>query len=412
MATIEDIMAVLRGVIDPELGSSIVDLGMVPKVTIADDGFVMVKVALTTLGCPLQAQIRKDVIARVEQLPGVTKVKVEWSELTQDGRAEVMAIARKRIAENPPDNEILPSTKVIMIASGKGGVGKSSVTSNLAAAMASMGFTVGVLDADIWGYSIPRMLGIEGRLEGVTVGSSDEPQSTADPVNADGATAEPTPSSSERSRTKIAPNQRRIGAGRLKVVSMGFLVDQEESALMWRGLILNRAVQHFLEDVRWGDMDYLLIDMPPGTGDVQMGLAKMLPRAEMVIITTPALAAQKVAARAGSMGRKNYLRIAGVIENMTAFVAPDGSRHEIFGAGGGRNLADELNVPLLGQVPIDNAVAEGGDQGEPSVLGDGPAATELRRIAELMVTEITPPVDMGTCTVRLMEAPVEISLSS
>lgn len=396
-------MAVLRGVIDPELGSNIVELGMVPKVEIGDDGVVMVKVALTTLGCPLQAQIRKDVVARVEQLPGVTKVKVKWSELTQDGRAEVMAIARKRIAENPPDNEILPSTKVVMIASGKGGVGKSSVTSNLAAAIAAMGFTVGVLDADIWGYSIPRMLGIEGRLEGVTVPTSE----TADAAADDGETA-----SAERSRTKIAPNQRRIGDGRLKVVSMGFLVDQEESALMWRGLILNRAVQHFLEDVRWGDMDYLLIDMPPGTGDVQMGLAKMLPRAEMVIITTPALAAQKVASRAGSMGRKNYLRIAGVIENMTAFVAPDGSRHEIFGAGGGQNLADELNVPLLGQIPIDNAVADGGDRGEPSVLGDGPAATELRRIAELMVTEITPPVDMGTCTVRLMEAPVEISLSS
>ena len=405
LATTDDIMAVLRGVIDPELGSNIVELGMVPKVTIDDDGLVMVKVALTTLGCPLQAQIRKDVVARVEQLPGVTKVKVKWSELTQDGRAEVMAIARKRIAENPPDNEILPSTKVVMIASGKGGVGKSSVTSNLAAAIASMGFTVGVLDADIWGYSIPRMLGIEGRLEGVTVAA--DAGSDAD----DGSAADDKPAP-ERSRTKIAPNQRRIGDGRLKVVSMGFLVDQEESALMWRGLILNRAVQHFLEDVRWGDMDYLLIDMPPGTGDVQMGLAKMLPRAEMVIITTPALAAQKVAARAGSMGRKNYLRIAGVIENMTAFVAPDGSSHEIFGVGGGQNLADELNVPLLGQIPIDSAVSDGGDHGEPSVLGDGPAATELRRIAELMVTEITPPVDMGTCTVRLMEAPVEISLSS
>ena len=410
MATTDDIMAVLRGVIDPELGSSIVDLGMVPKVTIDDDGFVMVKVALTTLGCPLQAQIRKDVVARVEQLPGVTEVKVEWSELTQDGRAEVMAIARKRIAENPPDNEILPSTKVVMIASGKGGVGKSSVTSNLAAAIAAMGFTVGVLDADIWGYSIPRMLGIEGRLEGVAV-SADESAGSADETG-DGEVAADAPTETSRSQTKIAPNQRRIGDGRLKVVSMGFLVDQEESALMWRGLILNRAVQHFLEDVRWGDMDYLLIDMPPGTGDVQMGLAKMLPRAEMVIVTTPALAAQKVAARAGSMGRKNYLRIAGVIENMTAFIAPDGSRHEIFGAGGGKNLADELNVPLLGQIPIDSAVAEGGDHGEPSVLGDGPAATELRRIAELMVTEITPPVDMGTCTVRLMEAPVEISLSS
>ncbi len=413
LATTADIMAVLRGVIDPELGSNIVELGMVPKVAIDDDGSVRVKVALTTLGCPLQAQIRKDVVARVEQLPGVTSVKVEWSELTQDGRAEVMAIARKRIAENPPDNEILPSTKVVMIASGKGGVGKSSVTSNLAAAIASMGFTVGVLDADIWGYSIPRMLGIEGRLEGVTVGAKASPETDADAeTGGESGIGDGDAPAPKRSQTKIAPNQRRIGDGRLKVVSMGFLVDQEESALMWRGLILNRAVQHFLEDVRWGDMDYLLIDMPPGTGDVQMGLAKMLPRAEMIIITTPTLAAQKVAARAASMGRKNYLRIAGVIENMTAFVAPDGSRHEIFGAGGGQDLANELNVPLLGQIPIDGAVASGGDRGEPSVLGDGPAATELRRIAELMVTEITPPVDMGTCTVRLMEAPVEISLSS
>ncbi|MEM7095169.1 MAG: Mrp/NBP35 family ATP-binding protein [Actinomycetota bacterium] len=403
-ATVDDVMAVLRGVIDPELGSSIVDLGMVPKVTIEDSGLARVKVALTTLGCPLQAQIRKDVVGRVEQLPGITDVKVEWSELSQDGKAEVMAIARKRIADNPPDNEVSPSTKVVMIASGKGGVGKSSVTTNLAAAIASMGYTVGVLDADIWGYSVPRMLGVEGRLEGVAVPDSGSAS--------DAGTTE-SDSAGELSKTnKIAPNQKRVGKGRLKVVSMGFLVDQEESALMWRGLILNRAVQHFLQDVRWGDMDYLLIDMPPGTGDVQMGLAKMLPRAEVVIVTTPALAAQKVAARAASMGRKNYLRIAGVIENMTAFVAPDGSRHEIFGSGGGENLAEELGVPLLGKIPIDSAVAEGGDRGEPTVLGEGPASQELRRIAELMVTEVTPPVDMGTCTVRLMESPVEISLSS
>lgn len=381
MATTDDIMAVLRGVIDPELGSSIVDLGMVPKTSIDDDGLARVTIALTTMGCPLRAQIRNDVIGRVEQLEGITGVKIEWSELTQGEKADVMAIARKRIAENPPDNEISPSTKVVMIASGKGGVGKSSITTNLAAAIASQGFTVGVLDADIWGYSVPRMLGIDGRLEGSTIGDD----------------------------TKISPNQRKIGKGRLKVVSMGFLVDQEESALMWRGLILNRAVQHFLQDVRWGDMDYLLIDMPPGTGDVQMGLAKMLPRAEVVIITTPALGAQKVAARAASMSRKSYLRIAGVIENMSAFVTPDGESYAIFGSGGGQNLADELRVPLLGKIPIDSAVSEGGDIGEPTVLGDGPASAEIRRIAELMVTEITPPVDMGTCTVRLMESPVSIT---
>ena len=377
-------MAVLKGVIDPELGANIVDLGMVPKTSLADDGTAHVTVALTTMGCPLRAQIKKDVVGRVEQLPGVDKVKIDWTELEQAEKAEVMAKARKRVAENPPDTEVSPTTRIVMIASGKGGVGKSSVTVNLAAAIASQGFTVGVLDADIWGYSVPRMLGVEGRLEG-----SD---------TAEGA--------------KISPNQRRVGKGRLKIVSMGFLVDQEETALMWRGLILNRAVQHFLEDVRWGDMDYLLIDMPPGTGDVQMGLAKMLPQAEMVIVTTPALAAQKVAARAASMGRKNYLRIAGVIENMSAFVTPDGESYPIFGSGGGEDLANELGVPLLGKIPIDTAVSEGGDKGEPSSLGEGPASEEINRIADLLVTEIAPPIDMGTCTVRLMEAPVAINLSS
>jgi len=375
-------MAVLRGVIDPELGANIVDLGMVPKAVFDSDGIAHVTIALTTMGCPLRAQIKKDIVGRVEQLPGVDKVKIVWTELEQGEKAEVMAKARKRVAENPPDNEVSPSTRIVMIASGKGGVGKSSVTVNLAAAIASQGFTVGVLDADIWGYSVPRMLGIDGRLQGSETG--------------DGA--------------KISPNQRRVGKGTLKVVSMGFLVDQEETALMWRGLILNRAVQHFLQDVRWGDMDYLFIDMPPGTGDVQMGLAKMLPQAEMIIITTPAIAAQKVAARAASMGRKNYLRIAGVIENMSAFVTPDGERYPIFGSGGGENLATELNVPLLGQIPIDTAVSAGGDSGEPSSLGEGPASAEVNRIAALLVTEVTPPIDMGTCTVRLMEAPVSITL--
>lgn len=377
-------MAVLRGVIDPELGANIVDLGMVPKASLEDDGTAHVTIALTTMGCPLRAQIKKDVVGRVEQLAGVEKVKIDWTELEQGEKAEVMARARKRVAENPPDNEVSPSTRVVMIASGKGGVGKSSVTVNLAAAIANQGFTVGVLDADIWGYSVPRMLGVEGRLQGSDSGEG----------------------------AKITPNQRRIGKGRVKVVSMGFLVDQEETALMWRGLILNRAVQHFLEDVRWGDMDYLLIDMPPGTGDVQMGLAKMLPQAEMIIVTTPAIAAQKVASRAASMGRKNYLRIAGVIENMSAFVTPDGESYPIFGSGGGENLANEIGVPLLGKIPIDTAVAQGGDVGQPSVLGEGPASAEINRIANLLVTEITPPIDMGTCTVRLMEAPVSIKLSS
>lgn len=177
---------------------------------------------------------------------------------------------------------------------------------------------------------------------------------------------------------------------------------------MWRGLILNRAVQHFLEDVIWGDLDYLLIDMPPGTGDVQMGLAKMLPRAEMIVVTTPALAAQKVAVRAARMGQNNYLRVVGVVENMTAFVSPDGARHEIFGSGGGERLANDLKVPLLAQIPIDGGVAAGGDAGEPVSLGEGPAAEALRKLADRIVVEAAPPVDMSSCTVRLSEKPVSL----
>jgi ATP-binding protein involved in chromosome partitioning len=298
--------------------------------------------------------------------------------MTQEQKAAAMATARWNIRDRAPDNEVPPTTKVIGIASGKGGVGKSSVTVNLAAAMAARGLTVGVLDADIWGFSIPRMLGVDGRLAGVP------------------------------GEKKILPNERVIGrgpgAGLLKIVSMGLLVDAEDEALLWRGLMLNRAVQHFLQDVRWGPMDYLLIDLPPGTGDVQMGLAKMLPRTELLVVTTPAVAAQKVAARAATMARKSYLRVAGVIENMSAFVAPDGTSYELFGRGGGQALADEVGVPLLAQIPIDAAVAAGGDHGEPVALGEGPAAEAFRALAERVVTEAVPPVDMAGCSARLLDA--------
>jgi ATP-binding protein involved in chromosome partitioning len=269
------------------------------------------------------------------------------------------------------------TTRILMVASGKGGVGKSSVTVNLAAALATKGFTIGVMDADIWGFSVPRMLGVEGRL-----GGSPEVG-------------------------KIQPIEVPVGDGLLKVVSMGFLVEDEESALMWRGLILNRAVQHFCEDVAWGQMDYLLIDMPPGTGDVQMGLAKMLPQAEMLVVTTPALAAQKVAVRVANMGRSNYLRIVGVVENMSTYVAPDGSRHELFGTGGGESLADQVGAPLLGSIPLDGAVAAGGDVGRPVALGEGPAADAYRVVVDRIVNEAAPPVDMAGCSARLLAAAEE-----
>lgn len=375
LPTVDDVMGVLRGVIDPELGSDIVDLGMARDAAVNADGLVEVTVALTTSGCPLRAQIQREVRSRVGGLPGVEKVKIHWSELTQEEKAATMAKARFNVAQNAPDTAVPPTAKVVMVASGKGGVGKSTVTVNLAAELARRGMRVGVMDADIWGYSVPRMLGIEGRLSGA------------------------------ENEKKIVPNEKQVGAGTLEVVSMGFLVDREETALMWRGLMLNRAVQHFLEDVRWGRVDYLLIDMPPGTGDVQMGIAKMLPQAEMVVVTTPSRSAQKVATRVASMGRSNYLRIAGVVENMSAFVTPDGESYPIFGRGGGQELADELGVPLLGQVPIDGSVATGGDEGAPVVLegASGPAAHAFRAIADRLLEEV-PPVDMASCTARIFEA--------
>ena len=371
--TVEHVMGLLRGVIDPELGSDIVELGMARGATVSEDGVIGLDIALTTSGCPLRAQIQKDIRARLTTLPGVTRVKINWGELTQDERSEAMAKARFNVSQNAPDTSIPSTTKVVMVASGKGGVGKSSITTNLAASLAQLGYAVGVMDADIWGFSVPRMLGVDGDL-----------------VSKDG---------------KIQPLVREIGAGRLEVVSMGFLVAQEDSALMWRGLMLNRAVQHFCQDVNWpSDLDYLLIDMPPGTGDVQMGLAKMLPRAEMLIVTTPALNAQKVAARVADMGAKNYLRIVGVIENMSEFVAPDGSRHSLFGEGGGRQLADAIGAPLLGRVPIESVVSTGGDIGQPAVLGEGPAAAELRTIATAIAQEYIPPIEMAGCSARMLGA--------
>ena len=371
--TSEDLFGVLRGVIDPELGSNIVELGMAKKADVDDEGIARITIALTTSGCPLRAQIQKDVRTRVLSLPGVERVKINWTELTQDEKSEVMKVARFNVSQNAPDTAVPSSARCVLIASGKGGVGKSSVTANLAAALAIQGLRVGVLDADIWGYSIPRLLGVEGRLEG-SIDSG-----------------------------KITPNTISMGAGELEVVSMGFLVDSEDTALMWRGLMLNRAVQHFLQDVEWGPLDYLLIDMPPGTGDVQMGLAKMLPHAEMLVVTTPSTLAQSVAVRVANMGRNNYLRVAGVIENMSAFVDEDGKTHEVFGTGGGETLANQIDAPLVGQIPLDRAVVDGADDGTPAVLGGGAAADALRSIAHQIRTELIPPIDMSGCSTRIID---------
>ena len=373
---VDSVRTILAGVMDPELRASIVDLGMVRDISVATDGVVTVQVALTTLGCPLQAEIRREIKNKVTALPGVSDVAVRWAEMTSEEKATVMVRARRNARANAPDTMVAPSTRVITIASGKGGVGKSSVTVNIAAALASRGLRIGVLDADIWGFSVPRMLGVDGRLSG-----------------ADG---------------KIHPNRRLIdGGGELEVVSMGFLVEDEGSALMWRGLMLNKAVEQFLTDVRWAeDLDYLLIDMPPGTGDVQMGLARMLPQAEMIVVTTPTIAAQRVAARVADMARKSDMVVLGVIENMSELVTPGGERIAVFGSGGGAALAKDIGVPLIAQIPLEPLVSEGGDNGMPIALSapDSAAGQVFTQLATLIATELLPPIEMVGCTARILEA--------
>jgi len=370
----------LAGVMDPELHASIVDLGMVEDVRVADDGLVTVKVALTTAGCPLRHQIKTDVQSKVDGLPGVTEVKVEYGEMTAEQKAKAMDRARFNARENAETTEIAPTTRVIAVASGKGGVGKSSVTVNLAAALAARGLTIGILDADIWGFSVPRMLGADGRLGGTDgkIHPNEVPVPNSDPTGP---------------------------AGLVKVVSMGFLVEDETSALMWRGLILTKAVEQFLKDVRWGDLDYLLIDMPPGTGDIQMGLARMLPQAEMLVITTPALAAQKVAARVADMARRSYMKVVGVVENMSEFVTPSGERFALFGEGGGAALASDIGTPLVARIPLEPAVSRGGDAGRPVALSDpeSPAGSAFHSLATRIVEDLLPPVEMSGCTARILE---------
>ncbi|MSZ31872.1 MAG: P-loop NTPase, partial [Actinobacteria bacterium] len=372
--TEEEVRNLLRAVIDPELGDNIVDLGMAGDITMAD-GIVTIGVKLTIRGCPLRAQIQKDIRSRLEVHPWVQKVKIDWGEMTADERTAVMSRARWNARENATDTAVPTGARILAIASGKGGVGKSSVTVNLAAALAAAGKTVGVLDADIWGFSIPRMLGMPDRLEAQKIDGRDKPM--------------------------IMPNERRVGDGLLKVVSTGMLVEDEGTALMWRGLMLTKAVEQFLNDVQWGHLDYLVIDMPPGTGDVQMGLARMLPRTDLLIVTTPAVSAQKVAIRAADMARRSFLRVAGVIENMSSFECDHGESYALFGTGGGQALADEIGVELLGQVPIEPTVAAGGDAGQPVVLdGIGKAAEVFSRIAARIIEETPDNDDMNGCSAR------------
>ncbi|KID28983.1 Mrp/NBP35 family ATP-binding protein [Prauserella rugosa] len=352
--SVETVRTALNSVQDPEIHKPITELGMVKDITVGDDGVVTVAVYLTVAGCPMKDTITKDTKAAVSELPGVNEVRVELDVMSDEQRSEL----RKQLrgdAEEPviPFAQPGSMTRVYCVASGKGGVGKSSVTVNLAAAMAERGLKVGVVDADIYGHSVPRMLG------------ADEKPTKVDSM--------------------IMPPQ----AHGVKVISIGMFTPGN-TPVVWRGPMLHRALQQFLADVFWGDLDILLLDLPPGTGDIAISVAQLIPNAEILVVTTPQQAAAEVAERAGAIALQTRQRVAGVIENMSWFEAPDGSRMEIFGSGGGQTVADSLSksvgseVPLLGQVPLETKLREQGDAGTPLVLSDPEAAASevLRSAAE------------------------------
>ena len=348
MPTKEQVRQALRQVLDPEIGKPIEDVGMLQDIVV-EDGVVRVHVLLTIAGCPLKDRINTDVTAAVSPLldPG-QRVEVVLGEMTDDQRQDLVSRLRGGAGPAPQQTFFADGkTTVIAVASGKGGVGKSSVTVNLAAALAAEGHRVGVVDVDVWGFSVPRMLGVSGRPVGFN--------------------------------NMILP----LEAHGVRVISMGFFVP-EETPVIWRGPMLHKAVQQFLADVYWGDLDFLLADLPPGTGDVSISVAQFLPGAQMLVVTTPQDAARKVAERAGKMAEQTRLKVVGVVENMSYFVCPHcGDKTAIFGEGGGREAADTLGVPLLGQIPLMPALREGGDTGVPIVVSqpESEAGRALRATA-------------------------------
>ena len=363
-----DVIEALRPVEDPELRRSIVDLGMLRDITI-DRGHVGVLVALTIVGCPLRAEIDRRVRGAVEALDGVTSSTLEFTVMTDDERAELRqrlhgdpsSTAGSQHAHGHAEGREIPfadpasKTRVLLIASGKGGVGKSSVTTNLSVALAQRGHRVSVIDADVWGFSIPRMLGI------------DRPPVVIDSM-------------------LIPPSAQGVS-----VISMGFFAE-EDQAVIWRGPMLHKALEQFLTDVYWDEPDYLLIDLPPGTGDISISIAGFLPRSEVYVVTTPQPVAQKVAQRAAAMAEKMQLEVKGVIENMAWFTGDDGKRYELFGSGGGAELAAKVGVPLLGQIPLSPQLRIGADTGQPLVATDptSEAGAVFAAIAETIDVDLAP----------------------
>jgi ATP-binding protein involved in chromosome partitioning len=364
-----EIRKALEVVIDPELHRSIVELDMVRSIAIGGNGVVDVTVSLTTPGCPIKGHFQTAVAEAVVALEGVTHCNVYFDVLDDTQKA---ALQQKLGRGSLPQGALAQVANVLCIGSGKGGVGKSTLTANLAASLAGEGKKVGVLDADVWGYSIPRMYGL-------------------------GATRPPV--SAER---KILP----LEAHGVKVMSIGFFLE-EDAAVVWRGPMLHKALTQFLQDVDWGALDFLLIDLPPGTGDVSMTLAQLLPQAKFVIVTTPQATAQKVARRSAEMAHKVSLEIGGVIENMSGFTTPGGERFAIFGEGGGQELADELDVPLLGKVPLTMPLREHADSGTPLVIEDSgdPASQAIHQAARGLIAIGAPPVLPVLPLVQVAAAP-------
>src|SRR5256714_6408790 len=355
MPTREQITEALKSVIDPELRHDIVSLGMVRNIEIADGGRVDVVVSLTTPGCPIRSHFQNGVTTAVGSLDGVELVNVGFDVLSDQEKGQL----QQRLGRTGglPTGALAAVRNVICVGSGKGGVGKSTVTTNLGAALVAGGRSAAAMDADVWGYSIPRMLGVHGK-----------PRVSA--------------------QRKILPL---VAHGGLKAISIEFFLGREDQAITWRGPMLHKAIRQFLEDVDWGELDYLLIDLPPGTGDVSITLAELLPHARLVVVTTPQPAAQKVARRSAEHAQRYDIEIAGVIENMSGFTTPDGERFTIFGEGGGQLLADDLDVPLLGKIPLQEELRIGSDEGRPLVIEDpdAPASQALFHAARGLIA-VTP----------------------
>ena len=372
----ETVLKHLSSVYDPELGVNIVDLGMVKDV-VFNGSDITIKLALTIADCPMRNQIESEITRKLELIEGVGSINIDTTAMDQKDRSALMEKARKKARENAEPTKINPRTRVLAIGSGKGGVGKSTLSTNIALGLAKQGFQTGLLDADIWGFSIPRLLGVEGRIEA-------------------------------NEEKMMIP----LEIENLKIISTGLITENEDTALMWRGLMLSKALEQFLTGVEWGDLDYLIIDLPPGTGDIQMALSRLLPQAELIVVTTPQLMAQKVATRVADMAKRSFIPLLGVIENMSYFENNEGKKYNIFGDGGGDNLAKQFGLDVLAKIPISEDTNSDADSGAPLLLQqkDSPTKLALQKMVET-ISEKLPPIEDESCTGRLAKVFEELSNS-